>query len=304
MPHAGPEVEAIEQIRVATSGFAPAFMCWQPGPFFVSVPSRTAITGGSIASKRPARRRSPTGIFASQTILAAMSPMDGFYAPPEGRPTVRTSAGIRLQGPDSRSGKTLASSLGQPAPPSAALTQRSRWQRGTLLAPRINAASSDRRPYGTSENAVPQGSQAWIGGASRSPCLRATCVNSPKLRLRPGSPALPARRRSRRSFLTPLLEPEDLYDQLFEPNDLTLARHRPSLAKSQRACTGKAWPGENVDEPSSPAFTTGPATATFFSKLSVMFRSSLDTSIKPILCPRKSGPTHWVLNPVSTCWTP
>ena len=23
-----------------------------------------------------------------------------------------------------------------------------------------------------------------------------------------------------------------------------------------------------------------------------MFRSSLDTSIKPILCPRKSGPTH------------
>ena len=53
---------------------------------------------------------------------------------------------------------------------------------------------------------------------------------------------------------------------------------------------GKAWPGENVDEPSSPAFTTGPSTATFFSKLSVMFRSSLDTSIKPILCPRKSGP--------------
>ena len=38
--------------------------------------------------------------------------------------------------------------------------------------------------------------------------------------------------------------------------------------------------------------TTGPSTATFFSKLSVMFRSSLDTSIKPILCPRKSGPTH------------
>ena len=28
------------------------------------------------------------------------------------------------------------------------------------------------------------------------------------------------------------------------------------------------------------------------SKLSVMFRSSLDTSIKPILCPRKSGPTQ------------
>ena len=30
-------------------------------------------------------------------------------------------------------------------------------------------------------------------------------------------------------------------------------------------------------------------------KLSVMFRSSLDTSIKPILCPRKSGPTQELL---------
>ena len=45
---------------------------------------------------------------------------------------------------------------------------------------------------------------------------------------------------------------------------------------------GETWPGENVDEPSSPSFTTGPSTATLFSKLSVMFRSSLDTSIKPI----------------------
>ena len=66
----------------------------------------------------------------------------------------------------------------------------------------------------------------------------------------------------------------------------------PSIAGQVPAGLGKAWPGENVDEPSSPAFTTGPSTATFFSKLSVMFRSSLDTSIKPILCPRKSGPTH------------
>ena len=104
-------------------------------------------------------------------------------------------------------------------------------------------------------------------------------------------------------FLTPLLEPEDLYAQLARQklhrlvtqkpqNDLTLARHRPSLAKSSGPA-GKAWPGENVDEPSSPAFTTGPSKATFFSKLSVMFRSSLDTSIKPILCPRKSGPTQF-----------
>ena len=58
------------------------------------------------------------------------------------------------------------------------------------------------------------------------------------------------------------------------------------IAGSPSGPAGKAWPGENVDEPSSPAFTTGPSTATFFSKLSVMFRSSLDTSIKPILCPR------------------
>ena len=59
-------------------------------------------------------------------------------------------------------------------------------------------------------------------------------------------------------------------------------------------------PGMSAVQTISPAFTTGPSTATFFSKLSVIapsrsvgsFRSSLDTSIKPILCPRKSGPTH------------
>ena len=54
-------------------------------------------------------------------------------------------------------------------------------------------------------------------------------------------------------FLTPLLEPEDIYAQLARQklhrlvtqkpqNDLTLARHRPSLAKSQRACRQSlAW---------------------------------------------------------------
>ena len=87
-------------------------------------------------------------------------------------------------------------------------------------------------------------------------------------------------------LLTPLLEPENLHAQLPRQKfhrlatqkpqgNLTLARHRPPLAKSQRAC-GETWPGENVDEPSSPSFTTGPS-ATLFSKLSVMFRSSLDT---------------------------
>ena len=54
-------------------------------------------------------------------------------------------------------------------------------------------------------------------------------------------------------FLAPLLEPEDLYAQLARQklhrlvtqkpqNDLTLARHRPSLAKSRRACRQSlAW---------------------------------------------------------------
>ena len=91
-------------------------------------------------------------------------------------------------------------------------------------------------------------------------------------------------------FLTPLLEPEDLYAQLARQkhrlvtqkprNDLTLARHRPSLAK-QRACrqslASLARPQAHQQQLSS--------------QLSVI-RSSLDTSIKPILCPRKSGPTH------------
>ena len=104
-------------------------------------------------------------------------------------------------------------------------------------------------------------------------------------------------------FLTPLLEPEDLYAQLARQklhrlvtqkpqNDLTLARHRPSLAKSQRACRQSlAW-GKRGRAKLARNLPQGPSTATFFSKLSVMFRSSLDTSIKPILCPRKSGPTH------------
>ena len=113
-------------------------------------------------------------------------------------------------------------------------------------------------------------------------------------------------------FLTPLLEPEDLY----RPSNWRDRSCTGSSRKSRRTTSrlratvhrwpspsgpaGKAWPGENVDEPSSPAFTTGPSTATFFSKLSVMFRSSLDTSIKPILCPRKSGPTQ----PSVSVWRP
>ena len=103
-------------------------------------------------------------------------------------------------------------------------------------------------------------------------------------------------------FLTPLLEPEDLYAQLARQklhrlvtqkpqNDLTLARHRPSLAKSQRACRQSlAW-GKRGRAKLARIYHR-PINSNFFSKLSVMFRSSLDTSIKPILCPRKSGPTQ------------
>ena len=79
---------------------------------------------------------------------------------------------------------------------------------------------------------------------------------------------------------------EDLYAQLARQKLHRLVTHKAVRTTSRLRATvhrwpspsgpaGKAWPGENVDEPSSPAFTTGPSTATFFSKLSVMFRSSL-----------------------------
>ena len=63
-----------------------------------------------------------------------------------------------------------------------------------------------------------------------------------------------------------------------------LRRHRPpGWPSPSKACRRGPWP--NVDEPSSPSFTTGPSTAsTLFSKLPVMFRSSLDTSIKGQFC--------------------
>ena len=103
-------------------------------------------------------------------------------------------------------------------------------------------------------------------------------------------------------LLTPLLEPENLHAQLPRQKFHRLATQSRRATSRLRVTVhrwpspsgpaGETWPGENVDEPSSPSFTTGPSTATLFSKLSVMFRSSLDTSIKPILCPRKSGPTH------------
>ena len=49
-------------------------------------------------------------------------------------------------------------------------------------------------------------------------------------------------------------------------NDLTLAAPPSIAGPSPSGPAGKAWPGENVDEPELPAFSTGPSTATFFSK--------------------------------------
>ena len=79
-------------------------------------------------------------------------------------------------------------------------------------------------------------------------------------------------------FLTPSARVEDLYAQLARQK-----LHRLVTQKAERphACAppsgwpspvtaGKAWPHKR-GRPSSPAFTTGPSTATFFSKLSVMF---------------------------------
>ena len=127
---------------------------------------------------------------------------------------------------------------------------------------------------------------AWSSPIRFMALSSSACTGSP-LRLERGVD--PADR-----FLTPLLEPEDLDVRPTGATEVAPARHAKAAERPQLRATvhrwpspsgpaGKAWPGENVDEPSSPAFTTGPSTATLFSKLSVMFRSSLDTSIKPIL---------------------
>ena len=103
----------------------------------------------------------------------------------------------------------------------------------------------------------PKGPKVSVLASSSSTCMvnspirfmalsSSACTGSPLLLLERGVD--PADR-----FLTPLLEPEDLYAQLARQklhrlvtqkpqNDLTLARHRPSLAKSQRACRPSlAW---------------------------------------------------------------
>ena len=81
----------------------------------------------------------------------------------------------------------------------------------------------------------------------------------------------------------------------------SLARHRPPLAKCAPAGL-LAKPGQrgNHVRRAKLAISVSGAQAhrqrahpgSLFSKLSVMFRSSLDTSIKPIRVSRKSGPTQ------------
>ena len=154
----------------------------------------------------------------------------------------------------------------------------------------------------------PKGPKVSVLASSSSTCMvnspirfmalsSSACTGSPCTCLRRGvDPADPPDRATARAGTS--LRPTGR-DRSCSPARHAKAAERPhacappSIAgQSQRACRQSlAW-GTTVDEPSSPAFTTGPSTATFFSKLSVMFRSSLDTSIKPILCPRKSGPTH------------
>ena len=104
-------------------------------------------------------------------------------------------------------------------------------------------------------------------------------------------------------FLTPLLEPEDLYAQLARQK-LPPARHAKA-AERPHACAppsiagqvpaglpakpglGKTW--TSLARPHLPqAHQQQLSLQNYRSCL----RSSLDTSIKPILCPRKSGPTQ------------
>ena len=120
-------------------------------------------------------------------------------------------------------------------------------------------------------------------------------------------------------FLTPLLEPEDLYAQLARQKlHRLVSAERPHAAPPSIAgqvpagLPAKPGLGKTWTSQARPHLPPAHQQSTFFSKLSVMFRSSLDTSIKPILCPRKSGPTqkerrickHAVPYCANTTWQP
>ena len=90
--------------------------------------------------------------------------------------------------------------------------------------------------------------------------------------------------------LAPLLEPENLHAQLPRfhrlatqkpQGNLTLARHRPPLAKSQRACRRNLARGKRGRAKLALVYHRPIRN---FAQNCRSFRSSLDTSIKPILC--------------------
>ena len=88
-------------------------------------------------------------------------------------------------------------------------------------------------------------------------------------------------------FLTPLLEPEDLYAQLVRQklhrlvtqkpqNDLTLARHRPSLGQVPAGLPAKPGLGKTWTSQARPHWYHRPINSNFLlRRLSVRFRSSL-----------------------------
>ena len=187
-----------------------------------------------------------------------MRPGLGKQTRPGRRPTGSTSAGRRRGGHSSprppplpAKGRRSRRRLQQSTPPAWSTPQRDDFMAlSSSAAPRsplqVADVSDGRRP----EIPVPAdrfGAKSFVAGATAEP------DSSRCLALRPTGHRQTVGHR--------------LVTQKPIQNDLTLARHRrrrPSLAKSQRASAGKAWPGENVDEPSSPAFTTGPSA--FFSK--------------------------------------
>ena len=124
-----------------------------------------------------------------------------------------------------------------------------------------------------------------------------TATGSPLRALERGVDPCPDR------FPTPLLEPEDLWtpnwrdrsctgssSQKCPQNDLTLARHRPSLAKSQRACRQSlAW-GKRGRAKLARIYRQAHSTATFFVKIIGHVPVLLGHgSIKPILCSKEIG---------------
>ena len=141
-------------------------------------------------------------------------------------------------------------------------------------------AATSAAPKGRRSPSASSSSTCMVNSPIRFMALSSSaCTGSPLRCLSESSRRSHATARAGRSLRpTGATEVDRLVTQKPQ-NDLTLARHRPSWPK--RACR-HAWGKRGRAKLA--RITTGPSTATFFSKLSVMFRSSLDTSIKPILC--------------------